>query len=144
MKAFSESIQNLELINQYTEPYNKVIEKGIITLFVECFNNSCRVMRTILENQGYSSAKLEFPKLTLDAATNLGLIKEEKVWTDLLASEIVATHRYTDDQVKLIIRRIKNKYINLFRQLEFEIMENWLDDIDMEVIESISYVGLGD
>lgn len=144
MKTFSESIINLELANQYTEPYDKVVEKGILTLFVECFNNSCIIMRTILENQGYGTSKLEFPKWTIDASANLGLIKDEKLWFELLDSKIQASNasNCTPEAAKKIIRRIKNKYIILFRELEREIMDNWLDDIDMAVIETIQYRGL--
>ena len=144
MKTFSESIKNLDLANQYSEPYDKVIEKGILTLFVECFDNSCIIMRTILENQGYGTSKLEFPKWIIDASVNLGLIKEEKLWFELLSSKISisSSGNYSTELAKKIIRRIKNKYIRLFKELEDEINENWLDDIDMTTIETIQYRGL--
>lgn len=143
MKQFSESIKSLELIENYTEPYDKVVEQGILTLFRTCFDNSIRIMQVILTNQGYGSTKLEFPKIVIEASVNLGLIKAEKAWFDLL-NNIIIMNKLSSDQVRILIRKIKNKYLQMFKSLEQDILDDWLDDINIEMVESVTYRSLSD
>lgn len=143
MKQFSESIKSLELIENYTEPYDKVVEQGILTLFRTCFDNSIRIMQVILTNQGYGSTKLEFPKIVIEASVNLGLIKAEKAWFDLL-NNIIIMNKLSSDQVRILIRKIKNKYLQMFKSLEQDILDDWLDDINIEMVESVTYRSISD
>ena len=83
-------------------------------------------MKEILEDHGYSESQTGSPRSILKVAFKAGMIKDEKLWTEALESRNNVAHAYNESIALDIVRRAKEKYIDMFGELEKELLENWV------------------
>ncbi len=127
---FKRSLHNLKDIYDYEEPYGNVELVGLVGLYEICFEQSWKAMKEVLLDNGYSESKTGSPKLILKTAFQADMIDDEKLWLDALVSRNNVAHAYNKDIAQDIINRTKNDYYNMFKKLEKEIEDNWIDGYD--------------
>ena len=123
---FISCLNNLKDIYDYKEPYGNVEMTGLVGLFEVCFEQSCKAMKEVLEDSGYSEGKTGFPKQILKTAYQADMIDDEELWLDALVSRNNVAHAYNKDIALDIIRRTKRDYYNMFVGLKNEIENNWM------------------
>lgn len=123
---FSNALNNLRLCKNYSAPYDVVTETGLVNLFSICFEQSWKVMKEILERQGYGEGRTGSPKLIIKLAYSAGMIQDEKGWLEILDKRNEIAHSYNEEVAAGIIEKTKETYLALFETLEKELQENWL------------------
>ena len=120
---FKAALKNLKDIYDYEEPYNNVVLTGLVALYEICFEQSWKAMKELLVNEGVSEAATGSPKSILKAAYKAGLIDDEQLWLEALATEALATrnnvaHAYNSAIALQIVRDAKAKYYDMFCRLD--------------------------
>ena len=123
---FKASLANLKDIFSYQEPYGNVEIAGMVGLYEICFEQSWKAMKEILENYGYAEEATGSPRAILKTAYKAGMITDEEIWLDALVSRNNVTHAYNQAIAMEIINQTKEKYYDMFIQLEQTIEQNWL------------------
>lgn len=123
---FKASLANLKDIFSYKEPYGNVEIAGMVGLYEICFEQSWKAMKEILENCGYAEGTTGSPRAILKTAYKAGMITDEEIWLDALVSRNNVTHAYNQAIAMDIINQTKEKYYDMFIQLEQTIEQNWL------------------
>ena len=83
---FCASFANLNDIFSYEEPYNNVVLTGLVALYEICFEQSWKMMKELLEDNGVAEGRTGSPRQILKAAYQAGMIREEELWLDALVS----------------------------------------------------------
>lgn len=123
---FCKALGNLQDINNYSAPYDNVATVGLVGLYSICFEQSWKAMKEILEEQGYLQEKLGSPRMVLKVAYQAGMLSDEQLWLDALASRNNVAHSYNQAIANKIIEDTKQKYLTMFVALQVEIEKNWL------------------
>ncbi len=123
---FKATLSNLKDIYAYQEPYGNVEIAGMVGLYEICFEQSWKAMKEILEANGYSEGATGSPRTILKTAYKAGMIYDEELWLDALVSRNNVTHAYNQAIAMDIIKQTKEKYYDMFVELEQTIDENWL------------------
>lgn len=123
---FCASLENLNKIHDYEEPYDTVILTGLVGLYEVCFEQAWKLMKEILEAQGFAQSATGSPRLVLKTAYQAGMIKDEAAWLDALQERNNVAHSYNENVALGIVRRTKTEFYDLFCKLKSEIDENWL------------------
>lgn len=123
---FKASLLNLKDIFSYQEPYGNVEIAGMVGLFEICFEQSWKAMKEILENCGYAEGATGSPRAILKTAYKAGMISDEEMWLDALVARNNVTHAYNQAIALDIVHQAKEKYYDMFLQLERTIERNWL------------------
>lgn len=123
---FKASLFNLKDIFSYQEPYGNVEIAGMVGLFEICFEQSWKAMKEILENCGYAEGATGSPRAILKTAYKAGMISDEEMWLDALVARNNVTHAYNQAIALDIVHQAKEKYYDMFLQLERTIERNWL------------------
>ena len=89
---FKAALKNLKDIYDYEEPYNNVVLTGLAALYEICFEQSWKAMKELLVNEGVSEAATGSPKSILKAAYKAGLIDDEQLWLEALATRNNVAH----------------------------------------------------
>lgn len=129
MKAYEnllKTLDNLADIYQYQPPYGNVEMIGIVRLFELCFEQAWKAMKELLEANGISEGKTGSPKMILKAAYQAGMIQDEDVWLDALTSRNNVAHSYNKEIALDIINNTKERYYEMFRQLDETMQREWL------------------
>lgn len=122
---FKAALANLKDIFSYNEPYGNVEITGMVGLYEICFEQSWKAMKEILENYGYTEGATGSPRTILKTAYKAGMINDEEMWLDALVSRNNVTHAYNQAIAMDIIKQTKEKYYDMFMQLEHTIEQNW-------------------
>ena len=122
---FCKALANLQEGAGLEEPYSIVEVTGITGLFSICFEQSWKLMKAAMEDQGLFQAKTGSPRTIIKMAFQCGMISDEEGWLGLLETRNVLAHTYSDEQALKAIRDIKARYLILFQQLKKEIDKNW-------------------
>lgn len=122
---FKAALANLKDIFSYDEPYGNVEITGMVGLYEICFEQSWKAMKEILENYGYTEGATGSPRTILKTAYKAGMINDEEMWLDALVSRNNVTHAYNQAIAMDIIKQTKEKYYDMFMQLEHTIEQNW-------------------
>ncbi len=122
---FCRALNNLKDINEYEEPYNNVILTGLVALYEICFEQSWKMMKDKLAENGYSESATGSPRTILKTAYKAGMIKDEQLWLDALVARNNVAHAYNEEIALDIIYQVKTKFLDMFEQLKSEIEENW-------------------
>lgn len=122
---FKAALANLKDIFSYDEPYGNVEITGMVGLYEICFEQSWKAMKEILENYGYTEGATGSPRTILKTAYKAGMINNEEMWLDALVSRNNVTHAYNQAIAMDIIKQTKEKYYDMFMQLEHTIEQNW-------------------
>lgn len=123
---FKAALKNLKAIYSYHEPYGTVEITGMVGLYEICFEQAWKAMKEILEINGYAEGATGSPKTILKTAFKAGMINDEKMWLDALVSRNNVAHAYNQAIAMDIIRQTKEKYYDMFIQLEKKIEQDWL------------------
>ena len=123
---FKAALVNLNDIFSYKEPYGNVEIAGMVGLYEICFEQSWKAMKELLENFGYAEGATGSPRTILKTAYKAGMISDEELWLDALVSRNNVAHAYNQAIAMDIIRQTKEKYYDMFIQLEKKIEQDWL------------------
>ena len=120
---FRKALENLKDVNKYNEPYDKVVLAGLVAFYETCFEQSWKAMKEVLDNQGFPEAKTGSPKQILKTAYVAGLIKDEQIWLEALQARNDVTHSYSEKIALGIVQGVKDKYLQMFIDLDKSIQE---------------------
>ena len=119
-------MENLKDIFHYEEPYGNVEMTGMVGLFEVCFEQAWKAMKEILEGAGYSESQTGSPRQILKTAFAAGLITEEELWLEALASRNNASHAYNQNVALQIIEKTKHVYYPMFEKLRRMAEASWM------------------
>lgn len=120
---FCKALNNLKVIENYNEPYDTVTLTGLVGLYEICFEQAWKAMKEILEDQGFPEAKTGSPKQILKTAFAAGLINDEQTWLEALQTRNNVAHSYNENIAKDIVKGAKDKYLQLFEELDKSMQE---------------------
>lgn len=123
---FCKALKNLHELERFTGEYNTINLTGMASLYGICFEQSWKAMKEILERQGFLTENLGSPRMVLKRAYTAGMIADEQLWLDALASRNNVAHSYNEAVAKNIILDAKEKYLPMFDALQKEIESKWL------------------
>ena len=126
---FCRSYQNLAESIVMEPPYNTVTLTGLVGLFEIAFEQSWKMMKEILEYNGYSGSSTGSPRTILKTAYQAGMIDDETVWLKALAARNNVTHSYNKEVAMAIIMESKQYYVQMFAELKETIEREWLDEM---------------
>lgn len=95
-------------------------------LYKSCFEQSWKMMKAILEANGYKGSATGSPKTILKTAYKAGMIKNEELWLQALQERNNVTHSYNQKIAFEIVTQTKDKFYDMFCELKEEIEKNWL------------------
>ena len=123
---FQSALRNLEEIRKCKEPYETIVLTGQVALFEICFEQSWKAMKEALEYNGYDESRTGSPRSMLKLAYQAGMIDDEELWIEALASRNNEFHAYNEGIAVKIVSETKAKYIDMFEALEEKIKSNWI------------------
>ena len=123
---FKSVLKNLKAIYLYHEPYGIVEVTGMVGLYRICFEQAWKVMKEILEINGYAEGAAGSPKTILETAFKAGMIDDEKLWLDALVSRNHVAYAYNEAIALEIVSQTKDQYYDMFVRLEKIIEKEWL------------------
>ncbi|RMD04327.1 nucleotidyltransferase [Clostridium autoethanogenum] len=94
-----------------------IIVDGIIQRFEFTFEQSWKVMKLYLEDQGILDEALA-PRSTIRVAFKHKIISNGDLWIEMMLDRNRTSHMYDETIAKNIVERIKKVYINEFNDLE--------------------------
>ena len=119
---FKAALKNLKDIYRYDEPYDNVVLTGLVALYEICFEQSWKAMKEILAEEGVTEATTGSPKSILKAAYKTGMISDEQLWLEALATRNNVAHAYNSAIALQIVRDTKSKYYDMFCKLDEELV----------------------
>ncbi len=125
-KNFCNALKNLNDIYNYNEPYDNVVLTGLVALYEICFEQAWKAIKEIMEQNGIYEAKSGSARQILKAAYKSGMIKDETVWLEALASRNNVDHAYNSAVALEIVTKTKEIYYDMFVELKKELTNNWL------------------
>ena len=123
---FCSSLGNMKDIYNYEEPYDNVVLTGLVGLYEITFEQSWKMMKEILQNQGYEEGATGSPKIILKTAYKAGMIKDEELWLRALQARNNVTHSYNQKIALGIVSEAKNEFYKMFVELKEEVENGWL------------------
>ena len=123
---FCNALSNMKDIYNYEEPYDNVVITGLVGLYEICFEQSWKMMKEILEIHGYAEGATGSPRTILKTAYKAGMLDDEELWMAALISRNNVAHAYNEAIAMDIIRQTKDKYYEMFVQLEQTIEKDWM------------------
>ena len=123
---FCNALSNMKDIYNYEEPYDNVVLTGLVGLYEICFEQSWKMMKEILEIHGYAEGATGSPRTILKTAYKAGMLDDEELWMAALISRNNVAHAYNEAIAMDIIRQTKDKYYEMFVQLEQTIEKDWM------------------
>lgn len=123
---FCKALENLKDIFHYEAPYGNVEMTGMVGLFEVCFEQAWKAMKEILEGAGYSESQTGSPRQILKTAFAAGLITEEELWLEALASRNNASHAYNQNVALQIIEKTKHVYYPMFEKFRRMAETSWM------------------
>lgn len=123
---FCNALFNLKDIYDYQEPYSNVEMTGLVGLFEICFEQSWKAIKEVLLSGGFTEGQTGSPRQILKTAYSAGMISDEHVWLEALASRNNVAHAYNKAVAMDIIHDTKDKYYQMFMDLKSEIEKNWI------------------
>ena len=122
---FCKALDNLEDIYKYEEPYDNVVLTGLVALYEICFEQSWKAVKKVLSENGIEEAATGSPRSIIKLAYSVNLIKDQEVWLEALVSRNNVAHAYNQAIAMDIVKKTKERYVVMFRELRSEIKENW-------------------
>lgn len=100
-----------EAVAEYEKtPASTVLRDGVIQRFEFTFELAWKSLKEYMEDQG-AARDMNFPKEVLKAAYAAGLIQNDGVWLDMLASRNITSHIYDDAQAAQVMSSIRDRYL---------------------------------
>lgn len=126
-KNFCASLENLQDIYRYEEPYDNVILTGLVALYEISFEQAWKAIKEVLELHGFSEGQTGSPRQILKTAFQIGIIKDEKKWLAALICRNNVAHAYNKDIAMDIVKQTKGIYFDMFCEVKKELEDNWLN-----------------
>ena len=123
---FLKAFHNLKDIYQYEPPYGNVEMTGLVGLFEVCFEQSWKAMKELLEENGFAESRTGSSKMILKTAYQAGMIQDEELWLDALASRNNVAHSYNEAIAMDIISQTKERYFGMFEKLVEIVEKEWI------------------
>ncbi len=121
---FCRALSNLKDIEEYKEPYSNVVLTGLVALYEICFEQSWKMMKEKLAEDGYSESATGSPKTILKTAYKAGMIKDEQLWLDALVARNNVAHAYNEEIARDIVRQTRERFLTMFEELKAEMEQN--------------------
>jgi nucleotidyltransferase substrate binding protein (TIGR01987 family) len=100
---------------------NELLRDGLIQRFELTFELAWKTLKEVFEDEGLIG--LNSPKSVLREAFSAGLIKDEKLWINMLKDRNLTSHMYSESISIEIDKNIKDKYVNALNELKDRIVE---------------------
>lgn len=123
---FCKALDNLKDIYKYEEPYDNVVLTGLVGLYEICFEQSWKAVKEVLSENGIKESATGSPRSIIKLAYSVNLIKDQEVWLQALVSRNNVAHAYNQAIAMDIIKKTKEQYTAMFRELREEIKESWI------------------
>lgn len=121
---FCRALENLQ-VGAQKENYSLLEETGLIAMFEICFELSWKLLKEILESEGFDESKTGSPRKILKSAYGAGILSNEELWLEILEDRNILSHVYDADKAKITVAKIKEKYLPAFQNLKNSI-ENFM------------------
>ena len=93
-----------------------IIIDGIIQRFEFTFEQSWKVMKLYLEDQGILDEAMA-PRSTIKCAYKHKLIEDGDIWIEMMLDRNRTSHMYDESTARRIVELVKEKYIHEFKKL---------------------------
>lgn len=100
---------------------NEEIRDSIIKKFEYTFELAWKTIKEYLEKEGYE--EISSPRKVLKQAFEINLIKNEKIWSNMLEARNSKANKYDEEQAIFYEDVIKKKYFNELKNL-LEVLKN--------------------
>lgn len=104
--------------------YDELQRAGLIQSFEFTFELGWKTLKDYLQDQGL---EVEFPREVIKQAFSSHLIKEGTLWIEMLDKRNQLAHTYNEEQAKLAVHTIKEKYFSLLEQVYTTLKKLCLD-----------------
>lgn len=94
-----------------------IIIDGIIQRYEFTFEQSWKVMKLYLENQGILDEAVA-PRSTIKAAFKYKIILNGEIWIEMMLDRNRTSHMYDETTARDIVKRIKKTYVKEFNNLK--------------------------
>lgn len=115
-----------EAAEETEPPYDIITLTGLVGLFEITFEQSWKMMKELLEENGYKESAAGSPKMIIKTAYQAGMIDDSDAWLKALSARNNVAHSYNEDIAIGIVEEAREIYINMFTKLKAEIEKNWL------------------
>lgn len=115
LNSLQDMVEFSNTANVKLEKLDEAIRDSIIKKFEYTFELTWKTLKAYLEEEGYE--EIASPKRTLKQAFEIGIIKDEEVWANMLEARNSTAHTYDEEKAIYYEDVIKNKYINKIEEL---------------------------
>jgi len=115
LERLKESIEESKIINSST------IRDGVIQRFEFTLELSWKVMKFFLNSEGLMDAKA--PRSTIRTGFNNEIIKDAKLWIDMIEDRNLTTHTYSQSISDEIYKKIVSSYYGELKKFFLEIKD---------------------
>lgn len=123
---FCKAYDNLAKSIVKEPPYDTVTLTGLVGLFEIAFEQSWKMMKEILEYNGYSGSSTGSPRTIIKTAFAAGMINDEKNWLAALVAHNNVAHSYNEKIAMSIINETKDVFTSMFLELKNTVEKDWL------------------
>ncbi len=96
------------------ESYDELQRAGLIQSFEFTFELAWKTLKDYLQDQGM---EVQFPREVIKQAFSTQLIVEGTLWIEMLDKRNQLAHTYNEEQAKIAVHIIKEKYYPLLEQV---------------------------
>lgn len=120
LEDFQKALKKLEIALEKDVHLDELYLDGTIQRFEFVYELSWKLMKSYLEYQGIEAVS---PRETFREGFKDGIIHDATEWINLMINRNRTSHTYNEETAWDIYDKIKNEYINLFKDFEKEMIE---------------------
>lgn len=120
LEDFQKALKKLEIALEKDVHLDELYLDGTIQRFEFVYELSWKLMKSYLEYQGIEAVS---PRETFREGFKDGIIHDATEWINLMINRNRTSHTYNEETAWDIYDKIKNEYINLFKDFEKEIIK---------------------
>lgn len=125
MQALKNCQSSLKKLDEFLEITKKnpseIMKSGVIQAFEYNFELFWKLFQKIAAQEGQS---VNSPRQAFIIAYQMGLIKDENVWLNLLNDRNLTTHTYHENIAEQVYTNIRDHYYFAFKEALLAVMEN--------------------
>ena len=123
---FCKAYKNLKESITLQPPYNTVTLTGLVGLFEITFEQSWKMMKEILEYNGYSGSSTGSPRTIIKTAYSAGMVNDEQSWISALTARNNVAHSYNEKIALSIINETRDIFVDMFGELKDVVEKEWM------------------
>ena len=123
---FCRAYKNLKESITLQPPYDTVTLTGLVGLFEITFEQSWKMMKEILEYNGYSGSNTGSPRTIIKTAYSAGMINDEQSWILALTARNNVSHSYNEKIALSIINETRDIFVDMFGELKDVVEKEWM------------------